>query len=182
MYSIRRLNPKDYPNGKQIVYQYTSEKYYEVKLATTENGWSFSLSEQEFELPFEKNLEEDIFDCYKEKSEVYVVEMNGEEAGIVVIQHMDWNHTYLIHHLYVKPRFKRKGVGSALLEFAQERAREFGARMITLETQTSNYPAIQFYLKNGYQLIGLNVNAYSNNDLQKKEVQIEMGLRIENHL
>jgi ribosomal protein S18 acetylase RimI-like enzyme len=180
MVNIRRIDPKNYPFGKQVFYQYTSEKYYDVQVETCMNGWNFSLREQVFEIPFEKNLEEEIFDSHKEGSEVYVSEHNGEESGIIVMQHMEWNRTLLIHNLYVAQQFKRKGIGSALLAVAQKRAHELGVRMITLETQTSNYPAIQFYLKNGFQLIGLNVNSYSNEDLKKKEVRIEMGLLLEN--
>ena len=180
MYTIRRLDPLDYPMGKQVVYQYTSEKYYEVETEKSMNGWSFSLEEQKFAQPFEKSLVEDIFESYLEGTEVYVSECKGEEAGVIVMQHLEWNNTLLIHHLYVEQQFKRKGIGSALLIFAQKRARELSVRMITLETQTSNYPAIQFYLKNGFQLIGLNVNSYSNEDMEKKEVLIEMGCKIEN--
>ena len=87
------------------------------------NGWSFSLEEQKFAQPFEKSLVEDIFDSNFEGSEVYVLECKGEEAGVIVMQNMEWNNTLLIHHLYVTQQFKRKGVGSVLLDFAHKRAR-----------------------------------------------------------
>lgn len=180
MFTIRRIDHNHYPNGKKTFYHYTSEKYYEIQVETSETGWNFSLIEEVFEIPFEKNLEEEIFESYKEGSEVYVSEVNDEETGIIVIQHMEWNNTLLIHNLYVDKQFKRKGIGTALFGVAQKRARELGVRMITLETQTSNYPAIQFYLKNGFQLIGFNLNSYSNEDVKKKEVRIEMGYLIEN--
>ena len=57
----------------------------------------------------------------------------------------------------------------------QKRARELGVRMIVLETQSSNFPAIQFYLKNGFQLIGLNVNSYSNEDIKKRKFASKWG-------
>lgn len=157
MLTIRQVYQNDYPMGKQVFYNYTSEKYYEIHMETHNNGWSFSLMEEKFEIPFEKNLEEDIFDAHKIGSEVYVSEINGEECGIMVIQHMEWNNTLLIHDLYIDAQFKRKGIGSTLIEIAKKRARELEVRMITLETQTSNYPAIKFYLKNGFHLIGFNL-------------------------
>ncbi|MEK3764290.1 MULTISPECIES: GNAT family N-acetyltransferase [unclassified Solibacillus] len=175
MVSIRRIDQKNYPTGKQVSYHYTSEKYYKVQTDANSMGWNFSLTEEVFEIPFEKNLEEEIFDSHKEGSEVYVSEHNGEETGIIVIQHMEWNNTLLIHDLYIDNRFKRKGIGSALVAIAQKRAREMGVRMIVLETQTSNYPAIQFYLKEGFQMIGLNLNSYSNEDVKNNEVRLEMG-------
>ena len=178
MVTIRRIDQKNYPMGKQVSYQYTSEKYYKVQTDANSTGWIISLTEEVFEMPFEKNLEEEIFDSHKEGSEVYVSEHNGEETGIIVIQHMEWNNTLLIHDLYIDKRFKRKGIGSALVAIAQKRAREMGVRMIVLETQTSNYPAIQFYLKEGFQMIGLNLNSYSNEDVKNNEVRLEMGYRI----
>ncbi|WP_339214740.1 GNAT family N-acetyltransferase [Solibacillus sp. FSL W8-0372] len=175
MVTIRRIDQKNYPKGKQVSYHYTSEKYYKVQMGAQSNGWNISLTEEVFEIPFEKNLEEEIFDSHKEGSEVYVSEHNGEETGIIVIQHMEWNNTLLIHDLYIDKRFKRKGIGSALVAIAQKRAREMGVRMIVLETQTSNYPAIQFYLKEGFQMIGFNLNSYSNEDVKNNEVRLEMG-------
>lgn len=175
MVTIRRIDQKNYPMGKQVSYHYSSEKFYKVQMDARSNGWNISLTEDVFEVPFEKNLEEEIFDSHKEGSEVYVSEHDGEETGIIVIQHMEWNNTLLIHDLYIDKRFKRKGIGSALITVAQKRAREMGVRMIVLETQTSNYPAIQFYLKEGFQMIGFNLNSYSNEDVKNNEVRLEMG-------
>ncbi len=50
--------------------------------------------------------------------------------------------------------------------------------MLVLETQSCNAPAIDFYVKNGFILIGFDSTAYSNEDVVKKEVRIEMGLAL----
>ncbi len=104
-----------------------------------------------------------------------MAEFNEEEAAIMVIQHMEWNNTLLIHDLYVLNRFKKNGIGGSLIEVAKKRAIELVVRAIYLETQTSNYPAIQFYLKNVFELIGFNSISYSNEDVKNKEAQVEMG-------
>ncbi|MFC4355632.1 GNAT family N-acetyltransferase [Chryseomicrobium palamuruense] len=137
-----------------------------------------SLTEAVREEPFVKHLVEEIFESYKEGSEVYVAEIDGKEAAILTIQYMEWNKTLLIHDLYVDAAYSKQGLGSRLIERAKERAHELGARALTLETQTSNYPAIQFYLKNGFELIGFNTMSYTNTDVQNKEVRIEMGFLI----
>jgi ribosomal protein S18 acetylase RimI-like enzyme len=62
--------------------------------------------------------------------------------------------------------------------FAVKVAKEKGARMLVLETQSCNVAAIAFYLKQGFVLIGFDSAAYSNTDLEKKEVRIEMGLTL----
>lgn len=175
MLTIRQIDRKHYPTGKQVFYRYTSEKYYDIEIEKHQQGWNFSLTEKDFDRPFEKNLEEELFDAHNKEADVFVCEINGQECGVIALQKMEWNNTLLIHNLYVELQFKRQGIGTALFAFAKKHAHEMGVRMITLETQTCNYPAIQFYLKNGFQLVGLNLASYSNEDRKNKEVRIEMG-------
>ncbi|MGN7477702.1 GNAT family N-acetyltransferase [Solibacillus silvestris] len=175
MLTVRQIYQQDYPAGKKVFYKYTSEQYYNIRMERKENGWIFILNEERFDAPFVKKMEEEIFEPYKEGSEVYVGEVDGEECAVIVIQQMEWNNTLLIHDLYVDERFKKMGIGRTLIEAAKKRAAELGVRSITLETQTANYPAVQFYLKNGFELIGLNTISYTNEDVKNHEVRIEMG-------
>ena len=179
MLTIRKIKTKDYPTGKKVRYTYTSEKYYEVSSEKVDVGWHFSLNEKNFVEPFVKEMDEEIFEPYKEGSEVYLAHINGEESAIMVIQKMEWNNMLLIHDLYVDVQHKNKGIGRTLIEIAKKRAMGLGIRAITLETQTSNYPAIQFYLKNGFELVGFNKISYTNQDVRNKEVRIEMALLLE---
>ena len=57
-------------------------------------------------------------------------------------------------------------------------AKGSGARMVVLETQTCNENAIAFYRKNGFDIIGFDLFAYSNSDPERHEIRIEMGKRI----
>ena len=50
--------------------------------------------------------------------------------------------------------------------------------MIVLETQTCNEKAINFYLRNGFSLIGFDLYSYTNSDPERKEVRIEMGKKL----
>lgn len=50
--------------------------------------------------------------------------------------------------------------------------------MVVLETQSCNIPAIRCYLKNGFKVIGFDTHAYSDADLEKQEIRIEMGRKI----
>ncbi|MDW0116512.1 GNAT family N-acetyltransferase [Sporosarcina thermotolerans] len=178
MLTVRQIYQKDYPNGKKVFYKYTSEKYYNIHIDRNDNGWNFSLTEERFACPFVKEIQEEIFEPYKEGSEYYLAKLHDEEVAIMVVQQMEWNNTLLIHDLYVDDRYKKNGIGRILMEVAKKRATELCVRSIILETQTSNYPAIQFYLKNGFELIGFNSISYSNEDVKKNEVRIEMGYRL----
>jgi len=64
------------------------------------------------------------------------------------------------------------------MEESIKHAKNLSCRAVMLEVQSCNYPAIQFYLKQGFKFTGLDTLAYSNEDIEKKEVRLEMGMMI----
>jgi len=78
----------------------------------------------------------------------------------------------------VKEGFRRKGIGTLLVDYAVKFSKKRGARMLVVETQSCNVPAVNLYLKNGFELVGFDVAAYSNEDIKRKEVRLEFGLKI----
>ena len=81
-----------------------------------------------------------------------------------------------ITNLIVQDGFRRRGYGSLLMTKAREIARSQGRRALILETQSCNTAAISFYLSQGFSFMGFNACEYSNQDLEKHEVRLEMGL------
>ncbi len=67
----------------------------------------------------------------------------------------------LLWDVRVAPDARRHGVGSALLEAAEQRARERGARSLRVETQDVNVPACRFYLTHGFRLERTTPGAYA---------------------
>jgi len=179
MLHIKRIYKEDYPDGKKIIYQYHSDKFYDVSYQVQENGWIMDFTLKHYDIPFHKHLEGEIFADYIEEIECYVAEIYGEEVGIVSCSHEKWNNVLRINDIHVNPQYLHKGIGSQLMSLVKTRAEELGARAIVLETQTSNYPAIQFYKRHGFQLIGCDLLSYSNTDMENREVRIEMGLVLE---
>ena len=80
-----------------------------------------------------------------------------------------------VSNIWVAEGRRRAGVGSALMERAVEEARAAGTRSLVLETQSCNAPAIRFYRKNGFALIGFDLTAYSETDVEKREVRLEFA-------
>jgi ribosomal protein S18 acetylase RimI-like enzyme len=77
----------------------------------------------------------------------------------------------------VEEEFRKRGIGT-LMDHAVKVAKEKGARMLVLETQTNKDTVIKFYLNFGFNLIGLDSAAYSNEDIEKKEIRLELGLKL----
>lgn len=57
-------------------------------------------------------------------------------------------------------------------------AKELGLRAVVLETQSCNSPAIELYLRCGFTFIGLDTLCYTNEDIKRGEVRLEMGLKL----
>ncbi|MHC0039412.1 GNAT family N-acetyltransferase [Pseudoneobacillus sp. C159] len=175
MITIRRITKEDYPNGKKVIYQYSSEQYYDLSIIENENGWSMELVAKNFNEKFEKYLETDIFNETLPPMEYYIAESQDIEVGFLSLYHEKWNNVLRIWDIHVEKSMQAKGIGSRLIELAKKRGREIGVRAMVLETQTSNFPAINFYKKHGFKLTGFDRLSYSNHDIEKREVRIEMG-------
>lgn len=66
--------------------------------------------------------------------------------------------------LSVKPAYRRKKIGEALLHFAIENCYENGIKYITLEVRVSNEKAINLYTKYGFKSLGTRKAYYQDNN------------------
>lgn len=62
--------------------------------------------------------------------------------------------TVQIERIYVEPALQGQKIGEKMLVFAQEQARLAGAEWIWLSVWSANPPAIRFYERNGYTILG----------------------------
>jgi ribosomal protein S18 acetylase RimI-like enzyme len=168
---IRRLSPAE-AKGRRIPFEYDSETHYRVRFEPRRNGWTIDLTMEP--RSFSKRGEDALLEPYTGDSEVLAAFVEGSEAGIIQFEHQRWNNSLRVWHIFVHPAFKRRGIGSALMDACKRRAAEAGARRVVLETQSSNFGAVQFYLANGFALVGLDATSYSNEDVARGEVRLEM--------
>ena len=66
-----------------------------------------------------------------------------------------------INNLAVHPRYRRQGIGTALLEHAMHTAAQLGARRATLEVRRSNEEARRIYERLGFETAGVRRNYYA---------------------
>ena len=132
--------------------------------------------EKMLEKKIHKRVQSNLFE--HDDARYFLILKNEEEVGVIVLTFHKWNNTLRIEELHIHEQFKRQGYGQELIKFSKGMAQTYKARSIVLETQTLNYPAIHFYMKNGFEIIGFNLTSYSNEDIEKDEVRLEMGYKL----
>lgn len=95
----------------------------------------------------------------REDSVMFSVLSGGELAGYVSMRTV-LDEGY-IGDIAVAPRFRRLGVGSALVEELIHVGKRRGLRFITLEARVSNDPAIALYESMGFRDAGVRRGFYS---------------------
>ena len=95
-----------------------------------------------------------------------------EIQGLLTWNLIEWNETVWLIDIRSRPNFRRRGIGTALITELKALSQSLGVRGISVETQISNYPAIQFYRKHGFEICGFNDHLYSNADLARQDVAL----------
>jgi len=89
--------------------------------------------------------------------QVYLVCVGRKAAGTVSLETIavpDVGAVLEVSQFAVHPDFKGRGIGSFLLEFAENRAREIGAVQTRLSTADSIAHLLRFYENRGYEVVG----------------------------
>ena len=119
-----------------------------------------------------------LFQDFVDEPRVFAAEIEGKQVGWIELGFHKWNNRMCIWELLVKEGFRRKGIGTLLVDHAVKLSKKRGARMLVVETQSCNVPAINFCLKQEFELIGFDIAACSNEDIERKEVRLEFGLKL----
>ena len=171
---LRELDPKTYA-GRKFTARYQSSGYYDIRPG--EDG--FRIVYVPFGTTVQRSFDDEFFGEWLEDPVAFGAFEDGVLIGYVEGSPEGWNNRYRISNICVfEPSGRSRGVGTRLIERITETARASGARMLVLETQTCNENAIAFYRKNGFELIGFDLYAYSNADPERHEVRIEMGKKL----
>ena len=94
-----------------------------------------------------------------------VAEHQGHVLGFVDMALQEPQRAGWINGFVVDRRYRRRGIGRALLKSARAWAEQRDLRVIMLETQPKNHPAIHFYLQQGFYFCGYNDQYYNDEDI-----------------
>ena len=162
----------------KLEYEYTTNQHYKIHISHMKESWTAKLVLTLLPEPAHKRFEDQLFAEHVEEPRAFAAIYNGEPVGWIELSYEKWNNRMRIWELLIKKEYRGKGIGTQLMQHAIKLAKERGARMLVLETQSCNVKAIQFYLKHGYELIGFDTTAYSNQDIEQSEVRLELGLKL----
>jgi ribosomal protein S18 acetylase RimI-like enzyme len=126
----------------------------------------------------EKKFEAKLFESYIEKPQVFGIFDKKKLIAVIEGSLESWNNRYRVWNFWVDKKYRREGFGTYLFKHMIDQAVKIGARAVILEVQSCNDPAISFYMSQGMHFVGLNTMEYSNNDIENKEVRLEMGRRL----
>jgi len=157
---------------------YTTDRIYSV--SSIEYAGSFEFTIREKSLSYTKVWEtgsEDIeeFNILIEKGQSFGAYYKDELIGWIICEQRTWNNSFYIENILIDEKHRRQGIGIMLIKNAIKEARKLNCRVIELETQNTNYPAIQFYRRMGFNITGLNTRLYENSE----EIALFMTLDIE---
>ncbi|MGG7469247.1 GNAT family N-acetyltransferase [Chryseobacterium arthrosphaerae] len=149
-------------------------------LSSIEFSGSFEFLLKEKHLPYTKAWETTLEDIDElnliiEKDHSFGAFVNNELAGWIICEHRTWNNSFYIENILIDEKHRRQGIGIMLIKNAIKEARKLNCRVIELETQNTNYPAIQFYRRMGFNITGLNTRLYENSE----EIALFMTLDLE---
>lgn len=176
--------PKEEWEGTAIPMGYTTEEYYDVSVSGGEDGWSVSMKRSKFDAPVTHTPEEydfpdKLYQPHWEKAYAWgiVRQADGKKELLACIETCpeEWSNRLMVTELWVHEELRGQGVGHALMAIAKEQAVLEHRRAVILETQSCNAGAIRFYRQEGFELIGFDSCCYSNRDLERAEVRLDLG-------
>ncbi len=154
-----------------------------VSIPSTKSALAFELLETPVDPPLYKSYREfetalaDVEARIRTTAGGYVALADGQVAGGILLNIEEWRSVTRIEDIIVGRQFRRYGIGSLLLSCASDWARKHGCWAILLETQNVNYPAIQFYLRNGLEVWSINQYFYPPGPVEH-EIAIFMGKKL----
>lgn len=160
---------------------YTAAENYAVRMCAREKGAAVLLELQPLDPPLVFTPEaygcpDRLYADHFAHARAYGIFDGGALAAAIEICPEEWNNRLRVTELWVKEGERGRGLGKKLLAFAKEEGRRQKRRALVLETQSCNTRAIAFYLREGLSLIGLDLCSYSNEDVSRGEVRLELGL------
>lgn len=172
----------------------------EYKIITVENKQDIQLPNEPFDLfgrmhvnrmagewSYEIELfsERETMVFPEENYDIEQIENNGFAIGAyhnnicigIAIYEFSWNKYIYLSDLKVKREFRKMGIAAGLIREGQKYAKKYEYKGIYTVAQDNNLAACKFYLKQGFEIGGLNTRSYGHT---KQEGKFDIYFYLEN--
>ena len=181
MIEIKPLHAVDMDFLSTLIRGYVSNEKYEVSWQESDAKVSFTLERVRLKTPYTKRFELEPLDHYQAICNAGFSLAVHEGARIVAIalaEAQSWNQSLWIHEFHVLEACQGRGIGHTLMEALVERSGAAGLRIMVCEVQNTNVPAIHFYRRMGFQVQGIDLSLYTNNDWPDGEIALWMKRKL----
>jgi streptothricin acetyltransferase len=169
-----------------IVTGYESTEKYVVQKSETETQITFNIHLITLEKPHKNTFAEDFneedfrrFTGFLPQGYSFGAYLQGRLVAFAISEALSWNRSLRIWEFQVMQDYRRKGIGRLLMSHVVAKAIQDHFRIVFLETQNTNVPAIRFYRSVGFLLDALDLSHYSNHDVEAGEVAFFMKRKLE---
>jgi len=186
MIEIRTLERVDIADLERIAPGYTSLSVYDVAHEENNERAAITLTLRPLAapltLPFRRTP--DVVEYYRDVLRhrlsfgAYDSEARDRLVGVAIADAQLWNGTLLVWEFHLEAAYRRQGIGRRMMEALVERAAAAGLRVISVETSTTNVPAIAFYRRVGFHIGSIDLSFYSNDDIEKGDVVVFMKRKL----
>jgi ribosomal protein S18 acetylase RimI-like enzyme len=150
--------------GQMIVHRKDNQWLHETKLFDQVETMTFPNEDYDFELISQRGF---ALGAYH----------NNKCIGLAIYQY-DWNKYLFLHDLKVTRAFRKQGVAGELIKEGQKYAAALGYEGLYTIAQDNNLAACKFYLKQGFEIGGLNTHDYQHT---KQEGKADIYFYLENN-
>jgi len=175
-YQIQLLDNEKW-QGHEVFFDDYADNCYDVRVTHENNVFSTIITKQPL---IERKIikyPQTLFDSGHARVKVWgIIENERLVAGIETgIESWGNKPRLYISKLWVDEDYRRKGIAAALVNIAKERAVSEKLRAVYLDTWSCNEHAVDFYISQGFKLIGFDSCANSNEDIERYNVPLKFG-------
>lgn len=143
---------------------YETEKIFVVSTIETGNSFEFTLREKN--QYYKRIWERDFYDIERLNSIIqqghsFGVYVKEELTGWIICDYRLKNNSLFIENIWINEKFRRQNLGRLLIKNINREARELQCRIVETEIRNTNYPAVKFFRKAGFQFTGINTKLYN---------------------
>ncbi len=111
------------------------------------------------------DVEDSLFEHYRKNQGVLAVVEGKEVIGVIDVTVERWEQVAWLHHIVIAPAWRRKGIGSQLLNRGIQWAKEQGATLMFTAVPTKAFPATEFLRQHSFRFSGYHDDHFNNGDI-----------------